>query len=585
MIRNWIYRSTLNKRMWASFTALIVFCIAVTGLFSYSIASRAMERNAKVLSQNVLNKSVDVLDQKLKQIIVASSTLMLSEAYRQTMRDIQAGNDERYYTNLSLLQVPFAQAELTEKSIDSILISTPAGDFYPTTKSRRPNVSFQDTELFRHSKSHPESEWVASHVDELFTGGNRVVSLILQPLTEYYVPDVFLTVNVSEEMIGDAIGDDIMDGSTKFLLLDKEGNGVLGASERPEWTTEPDFVRSVAAGSSGHFEYSSDRGPMLVHFAQSDFADDWILVGYLSKEQLLEPVRNIQWLVLLIMAGCVALALLLARYLSMLLLKPLHNLQIAMKKVENNDLNARFQSPFQDEIGDAGRQFNRMLGTIQELIQEVVDTEKEKRKAEVKALQAQIDPHFLYNTLNTVFWKCEMNEYEDVKEMVISLSALFRLGLNNGHEITTLGKELEHVRQYLQIQKHCYETLFDYTVESEPEWCELPVLKVIIQPLVENSILHGMKAMKRRGHILVKVEKEERLLRIRVVDNGVGMDASELEERLNEAPGANHGYALRNVKSRLQLYYGGEAELNFRSEPYVRTEVTIAIPIEGGGRG
>lgn len=584
MLRDWIYRSTLNKRIWVSFTVLIIFCIAATGLFSYSMASRAMERNAKELSQNVLNKSVDVLDQKLKQIIVASSTLMLSEAYKQTMRDILANNRENYYTNLSLLQVPFAQAELTEKSIDSILISTPAGDFYPTTKSRRPNVSFLQTELYRHIKENPESEWLESHEDELFMGKNRVISLLLQPLTEYYVPDVFLTVNVSEEMIGDVIRKDLMDGTTQFLLLDKRGNSVLGASERPEWTMETAFIQSISAGKSGNFEFVSDRGPMLVNFAQSNFAEDWILVSYLSKEELLKPVQNIKWLVLMMMAGCITMALLLARYLSHLLLKPLHNLQITMRQVENNDLSARFQSPFQDEIGDAGRQFNRMLGTIQQLIQEVVDTEKEKRKAEYKALQAQIDPHFLYNTLNTVFWKCEMDEYEDVKEMIISLSALFRLGLNNGQEITTLGKELEHVRQYLQIQKQCYETLFDYTIEVEPDWYELPVLKVIIQPLVENSILHGMKALKKQGHIRIRVDKEEHLIVIRVSDNGVGMDVSMLEDRLNEQAGPSHGYALKNVRSRLQLYYGKEAAILFRSQPYVHTEVSISIPIEGGGK-
>jgi len=255
-----------------------------------------------------------------------------------------------------------------------------------------------------------------------------------------------------------------------------------------------------------------------------------------------------------------------------------------MKQVENNDLTARFESPYRDEIGDAGKQFNRMLGTIQELIQEVVDTEKEKRKAEIKALQAQIDPHFLYNTLNTIFWKCEMDEYEDVKEMVISLSALFRLGLNNGQEMTTLGKELEHVRQYLQIQKQCYETLFDYEIEADPGDFELPVLKVVLQPLVENCILHGMKALKKPGRILVKAERTEGRLLLFVRDNGVGMDAEALEARLTEPSGPSTGYALKNVRSRLLLYYGTEANIAFRSEPYVHTEVTISIPIEGGGK-
>jgi two-component system, sensor histidine kinase YesM len=584
MLKDWIYRSTLNKRIWVSFTALIIVCVAATGLFAYLIASQAMERNAKALSQNVLNKSVEVLDQRLKQIIVASSTLMLSDAYKQSMRDIQAGNKERFFVNLSQLQGPFAQAELTEKSIDSIMIHTPAGEFYPTTKIRRPGVSFQDTSLYRYVKENPKSEWLESHRDELFMGERQVVSLILQPLTEYYVPDVFLIVNVKEEMIRDVILKDLASGQTQFMLLNRNGTSVLGASERPTWASDPLFMENVTKEKSGDFVFDIGEGSMLVNYAQSTYAEDWIMVSYLSKQQLLQPVNNIKWLVVMMMAGSILIGLVLARFLSGLLLRPLFKLQKTMQRVEQNDLSARFHSPFQDEIGDAGRQFNRMLGTIQQLIQEVMVTEKEKRKAEVKALQAQIDPHFLYNTLNTVFWKCEMDEYEDVKEMVISLSALFRLGLNNGQEITTLGKELEHIRQYLQIQKQCYESLFDYSIEADPEWSGLPVLKIIIQPLVENSILHGMRALKKRGHIQIQVEKEERLLRIRVIDNGIGMDAATVSALLSEqevSPAQRSGgYALTNVKSRLGLYYGKDAGLYISSQPNVRTEVTITIPLE-----
>lgn len=305
-----------------------------------------------------------------------------------------------------------------------------------------------------------------------------------------------------------------------------------------------------------------------------------MLVSYLSKKELLQPVRSIQWLVLMIMAACIVIALFLARYLSALLLGPLLKLQRTMSRVEQEDLSARFQSPFQDEIGEAGRKFNQMLDRIGELIAEVKDTEKEKRKAEIKALQAQIEPHFLYNTLNTIFWKCEMDEYEDVKQMVISLSALFQLGLNNGQEITTLGKELEHVRQYLNLQQQCYEGLFDYTIDVGVELLELPVLKIIIQPLVENSILHGLKELRGGGAIRISVEVAKNTLLIRVTDNGTGMNAEKLNAWLKE-PNGSGGYALSNICSRLQLYYGKEAGLVFRSSPRVETEAVLSIPVEG----
>jgi two-component system sensor histidine kinase YesM len=581
MLKAWVYRTSLKKRIWLSFTALTVFCISVTGLLAYSIASRAMERNSVELNQNVLTQSINVLDQKLKQIIVASSTMMLSEAYQQTIRDIKAHNMERFFANFSMLQAPFTQVELTENSIESILISTPDGDFYSTSNQRRTLTPFLESSLYQRIKEKPESNWVESHRDELFAGKHHVISLVLQPLTDNYVPDLFLIVNVKEDILEDTVSGGGSLGSARFLLINKEGTSVFGDGRRPEWSRDSVFLDKLREADRGNFEYSAGDGPMLLSYASSGYAQDWVLVSYLSKKELLQPVRSIQWLVLMIMAACIVIALFLARYLSALLLGPLLKLQRTMSRVEQEDLSARFQSPFQDEIGEAGRKFNQMLDRIGELIVEVKDTEKEKRKAEIKALQAQIEPHFLYNTLNTIFWKCEMDEYEDVKQMVISLSALFQLGLNNGQEITTLGKELEHVRQYLNLQQQCYEGLFDYTIDAGVELLELPVLKIIIQPLVENSILHGLKELRGGGVIRISVEVAKNTLLIRVTDNGTGMNAEKLNAWLKE-PNGSGGYALSNICSRLQLYYGKEAGLVFRSSPRVETEAVLSIPVEGG---
>lgn len=586
MPKSWMYRTTFKRRMRVSFTLLTVFCIALTGLGSYLIASRSMEKSAVSLNRDVLSRSVNVLDQRLKQIIVASSTMMLNEEYRQMLRDVQAGRSERYFANFSLLQDLFTQAEITEKSIDSILISTPLGDFYPINGKRRSSIPFDETALYRHLKESPESNWVESHRDELFDGDVPVLSLLLQPLTDSYVPDIFLAVNVKENLLDELTRSD---SSAHFLLLDTAGNSVLEDAERPEWTRSADFIARLNASDGGDFEYRTDRGTMLVGSSVSRYAPEWTLVSYLSKTELLVPVRSIQWLVLAITAISTGLALLLGGYLSGLLTRPLHLLRRTMKKVEHGDLSIRFQSPYEDEIGEVGQRFNGMLDQIGILIEEVRTTETAKRKAEVKALQAQIDPHFLYNTLNTIYWKGEMDEHEDVKQMVLSLSALFRLGLNGGHEITTLGSELEHVRQYLNLQQHCYEDLFDYEVRAEKDLLALPILKILLQPLVENSILHGLRERRTRGHIGIDVRLEQDRLHIRVGDNGSGMTPAQLDAANSPAPppaaAANEnggGYALANIHARLLLYYGSEASLTFDSVPERNTTATLIIPFERG---
>jgi two-component system sensor histidine kinase YesM len=255
-----------------------------------------------------------------------------------------------------------------------------------------------------------------------------------------------------------------------------------------------------------------------------------------------------------------------------------------MKQVEqgSGDLTVRFESDYNDEVAQVGFRFNRMLGEIGSLVEEIKLVEQEKRKQEVKALQSQIDPHFLYNTLNTIYWKSEMNDHEDVREMIISLSNLFRLGVNNGHDMTSLDKELTHVEHYLLLQKKNYKRLYSYEIQvADPSLKERRVPKVILQPLVENTILHGFKDMDADGRIRLTVDADESFLLLEVEDNGSGMDVERTRERMLAAHTSEQGYALRNVYQRLKLIYGAAAEVELRSRPYKLTTVAIKIPIQG----
>lgn len=167
--------------------------------------------------------------------------------------------------------------------------------------------------------------------------------------------------------------------------------------------------------------------------------------------------------------------------------------------------------------------------------------------------------------------------------MIVSLSKLFRLGLNNGNEITTVRKEMEHVTQYLRIQQQCYEDLFDYSIHVEDESIlDQPMLKLLLQPLVENSILHGFKDGADNGRIQITIEVEERQLLCTVEDNGKGFDTDAIQQFLTMGEaGKSNGYALRNVYNRLTLYYGKGASMSMESQPMERTVVSLVIPLFG----
>jgi two-component system sensor histidine kinase YesM len=581
-MKQWFYRLSLRRRLWISFLLLTVLSIGLTGTMSYWIAYRSTEQEAFLSSQNTLNKSARVLDEILRHTIVTASSMMLSDAFKLAMNDVYSDNAASYYTHLSSLQTPLAQMKLNERSIQSILIYTPIGDLYATNDLRNYQVPFKNTIFSRYLESTDRVLWVEGHEDPLFLGNPRVISLVMKPISEVNVHDVYVVVNLKEDAIRKVVTDDLLDHADDYFLISHSGGTVLPmSSQKASFQNDPQFLKLMQEQDRGFFKYSMGNELYLVNYSRLTMAQDWIMVSVQAQSNLLSQVNRIQTTTLIIMACCALLALLLSNVMSGLLLEPLHKLQRLMKKVEQNQLDVRFESKYEDEVTQVGLQFNRMLKEISTLIEEVKEAEYEKRKMEVKALQAQIDPHFLYNTLNTIIWKSESAQNKDVTDMIVSLSLLFQLGLNGGNDMTTLAKEIDHVRQYLNLQQKCYEGLFDYTIELEDEsLLERPILKILLQPLVENSILHGFKEMEGDGRIRISIARAGESLQLQVEDNGTGMDVQIVDEDMRLEQSDKQGYALRNVFGRLRLHYGSGAHIELSSKPYVSTSVTLSIPLE-----
>lgn len=290
-----------------------------------------------------------------------------------------------------------------------------------------------------------------------FRGKDKVITLVMQPLMEdHQNSDIYIIVNIKESTLIDMIMKNIEETTQQFYLMTDKGIPVFSSMSRPsDIVNQQQFITQINQDLKGRFEYKVNKSDYLVNYASLSLAEDWNLLNIQSKADLLKQIRLIKWVSILIMIACLLLAMIYSNILTGFLLRPLITLRNLMIRVEHtNDLTVRFESEFQDEVAQVGRKFNSMLEELALSIKETEEIEIRKRKAEIKALQAQIDPHFLYNTLNTIYWKAQLNQSEDVKEMVLSLSRMFQLGLNNGFEFTTLEKEIEHVKQYLFIQKN-----------------------------------------------------------------------------------------------------------------------------------
>ncbi|MBF7049969.1 cache domain-containing sensor histidine kinase [Streptococcus sp. HF-2466] len=301
----------------------------------------------------------------------------------------------------------------------------------------------------------------------------------------------------------------------------------------------------------------------------------WTLIGVSSMEQLHAVQTQILWS--FIGTGLFALGVCLIGiwFVLRLWIKPLRDLQATILKVGSGHSDLRANETGSPELVDLARQFNIMLDRIDQLMIAVKEEEQNVRRYELQALSSQINPHFLYNTLDTIVWMAEFNDSKRVVEVTKSLAKYFRLALNQGHEQISLKDEIDHVRQYLFIQKQRYGEKLQYEIKELKQYDDYKIPKLILQPLVENAIYHGIKEMNRQGRIRVSVSENDTQLIVSIYDNGRGFVASETTNATLVRLG---GVGLKNVDQRLQLQFGKSYHMEIKSEENTYTEIRLYFP-------
>lgn len=301
----------------------------------------------------------------------------------------------------------------------------------------------------------------------------------------------------------------------------------------------------------------------------------WTLIGVSSMEQLHAVQTQILWS--FIGTGLFALVVCLIGiwFVLRLWIKPLRDLQATILKVGSGHSDLRANETGSPELVDLARQFNIMLDWIDQLMIAVKEEEQNVRRYELQALSSQINPHFLYNTLDTIVWMAEFNDSKRVVEVTKSLAKYFRLALNQGHEQISLKDEIDHVRQYLFIQKQRYGEKLQYEIKELKQYNDYKIPKLILQPLVENAIYHGIKEMNRQGRIRVSVSENDTQLIVSIYDNGRGFVASETTNATLVRLG---GVGLKNVDQRLQLQFGKSYHMEIKSEENTYTEIRLYFP-------
>lgn len=306
----------------------------------------------------------------------------------------------------------------------------------------------------------------------------------------------------------------------------------------------------------------------------------WKVVGVSFVNEM---VNNKMWEVTALLAALL-LAFLTAAFvssfvLSRMIFHPIRGLVSAMQQFESNAVDFSYQPVHgASEIETLSVSFAHMVTRIQKLMERVRNEEITLRKTELRALQAQINPHFLYNTLDSIAWMCEEERSREAVEMVNALARLFRISISKGHELIPIEKEVEHARSYLKIQNYRYKNQFTYSFEVDEECLPYYCNKITLQPLIENAIYHGINRMIDEGEIIVRIQAKGEQVIFEVEDNGVGMTPEQCSQILHSEPGDKSGIGIKNVNDRIRIYFGEQYGLSIESELDEGTKIIINMP-------
>ncbi|PYI53493.1 cache domain-containing sensor histidine kinase [Paenibacillus flagellatus] len=391
-----------------------------------------------------------------------------------------------------------------------------------------------------------------------------------------------IVIGFDVSMVGKQLSASKLTPSTRLIVADAEGRVLY--PDRPEHPEDPQEKQA------GLLEWMSKPSGSIVKDGQSYLlnhepvaAFGWRLMALIPLDELSERSSVVRDIVLVSVVSALVAGLFLSVILSNQISSPIRKLARTMKNVRFTDhLSLSLEEPAsKDEVGVLYRSFNEMMRRMNELVGEVYESGIREKEAELKALQAQINPHFLYNTLDSVNWLALESGVDDIAEINSALANMYRYITKDADELVTLSDELEQVKRYVHIQSICYENRFEAVYRIDPALLGTPCPKLIVQPLVENAVLHGTEHTDRRGRIEIEAHLDGPTAVILVRDNGVGCDVAELNAFLGGRPHSltvSQGYGVLNVHRRIRLKFGFPFGLRYEETPGGGVTAVIRLP-------
>ena len=432
------------------------------------------------------------------------------------------------------------------------------------------NLSFQGQWLSKYGEGYISQP----HVESIFPGWYPWVVTMIEPL-ESDGEEAWVALDLRFASISSYINNVGIGQHGYCFLMDESGILYHPQQQLIYSQLKSEDTDTLANLPDGTYSESN-----VIYVLQTVEGSPWRVVGVSYVDELVTSnLWENFWLLALAAVAILLAALVSSIVISRALSRPLKGLSRAMRQFEKNaDTFTYAPVGGAREVQELSESFGHMVVKIQHLMETVRREEINLRKTELKALQAQINPHFLYNTLDSIAWMCEQGRNDEAVQMVNALAQLFRISISRGHELIPIRSELRHAESYLKIQKHRYKNQFSYRFDVDESCLDFLCNKITLQPIIENAIYHGINGLVDEGEIVITLRADGSDVVFTVADNGVGMEAEQIQAILRKERSDHTGIGIKNVNDRLKIYFGEGYGITIDSEPDVGTTVTIRMP-------
>lgn len=571
---------------------MVLLCLMLGSMITiYNISINAVYDSTSEFVKNTISQVNTDMDSILSNAIEQGNQVARDVDIQKTLRvSLPSDVQEIYKIRVNYNYILYDRNRMT-KDISGIFVIGENGSVYrSTTYGLKDEIDFTNEEWYKNTLNTGQITWIPPHEGSCIVNNLDISTIsVIVPIEDRASTKLLGVVVVeieTEELLKEKNSGLIFEGEM-FMLNDN--NEVIYSNSQTSDTYIKSIEEALDKISLTKDGYTEDikinREKYLISAANLKSCG-WKTVGIISHDKMYEKIYVIRITIIIFVSIFILLSVSFAIIASNKISNPIRDIRTKMKKVENGNFNAYVSYVSNDEIGELAHSFNHMINKINRLIIQEQENQKKLRQAEYKALQSQINPHFLYNTLDSILWMVRMNRLNKMEEMITSLTNFLRIGLSRGRDEILIEEELKHIENYITIQKIRYSRLLNYSVSVPENIKRYSIIKMTLQPIVENALYHGIKEKGAPGIIEVTAWETETEVIIKVSDDGMGMTAErlhEVETMMKEGIDFNpKAYGIINVQKRIQINYGNQYGLKFESEYTQGTNVYVTIPKRGG---